>query len=301
VSTPPAASLDIGTNSILLLVGRRSEGGELEVLDDRCATARLGRGLAKDGCLDDRAIERALAILAEHLERTRELGVPADRVRAAGTAVLRRATDAQRFLAACEQQLGLAVEVLSEADEARLGHSAVAELAGPDCVAIDVGGGSTEVVTDAGSQLESAPVGAVVLTERYLGLEGGPAALPGGWGALTAEIAGAFSVFEAGAARGREVVLLGGTASNLASLHLELACFDPRRAEGCRVPVRPAAEWADRLARSSTDERLAFPIEADRVEILPAGLACIAACLTRLGAEEGRVTGRGLRHALLPA
>lgn len=296
----PVAAIDVGTNTVLQLVARRAPGGALEVLDDRSSTARLGEGLARTGRLDDAAVERTLGVLAGYLALARERGVAPDRVRAAGTAVLRRAGDAGRFVDLCRERLDLDVEVLSEDEEARLGHRAVtgAAGAGAETVVVDVGGGSSEVVTDGGRSLCSVPVGAVVLTERYLGLADRPPAQDGGWPALLEEVRSACARLPAGGARGRDTVLIGGTAVNLACLVLGLERFDHERAEGARVPPGAAAEQAQRIAGLPRGERLRLPIEADRAEILPAGLACIAGCLGRLEAGVARVSGRGLRYGL---
>jgi len=163
---------------------------------------------------------------------------------------------------------------------------------------VDVGGGSTEVVTDAGESCLSAPIGAVVLTERFLGLEGGDPVEPGGFGALVAAVAQALSVFPAGAAAGREVVLIGGTASNLACLEAGASRFDPQLAEGLLLPADAAPRWASRLAETPLEERRSFPVEDDRAEILPAGLACVAGALRRLEAASARVSGKGLRYGV---
>lgn len=61
------------------------------------------------------------------------------------------------------------------------------------------------------------------------------------------------------------------------------------------------AEWAERLNRTPLAERRALPIEADRAAVLPAGLACLAAAVQRLGARELQVSGRGLRYGVLRA
>ena len=94
-------------------------------------------------------------------------------------------------------------------------------------------------------------------------------------------------------------MLLGGTATNLACLALGLPAFDPAAVEGVQVPAHSARHWADELASRPLAERSPLPIEADRAQILPAGLACLAACLERLEARDVRVSGRGLRYGVL--
>jgi exopolyphosphatase/guanosine-5'-triphosphate,3'-diphosphate pyrophosphatase len=304
MSAGPVAAIDVGTNTVLMLVARRGADGGLEGLDDVCETPRLGAGLARTGRLDEAAVARTLDALGRCLARARELGVPAGSLRAVGTAALRRASDAGGFLARAQETLGLAIDVLPEEEEARLGYAAVvAGGAGADTLIVDVGGGSTEVVGDGGRLRLSAPVGAVVLTERFLGTEESAPLEPGGFAALREAVRAACERFPAGLARAegagqRDLVCLGGTASNLACLELGLPRFDPARAEGARVTADGARAAAERLQALSLDERLALPIEASRAAILPAGLACVAGALERLGAETARVSGRGLRYGV---
>ena len=301
----PAAAIDVGTNTVLLVIGRARGDGELEVLEDHSRTPRLGEGLARTGRLSEEAVGRALAVLAEYRDRLAARGVPAARVRAVGTACLRRAANPELLIDRAWSELGLAVEVLPEEEEGRLGYLAVTGGKGGDTLVVDVGGGSTEVVSDGGRSLLSAPVGAVVLTETYLGLGGSPPLRGGGWRALRATAEEACARFPAGAAREggspRPVVALGGTACNLACLEQGLAAFDPAAAEGARVAGPRVAEWAERLNRTPLAERRALPIEADRAAVLPAGLACLAAAVQRLGARELQVSGRGLRYGVLRA
>lgn len=293
----PVAVVDLGTNTALLLVARRGERGALETLDEISLTPRLGAGLAARGVLDPRAQERALAALAEFAARIARHGVAPARVRAVGTAVLRRAGDGAEFARRAARATGLPLEILSEAEEARLGALAVAaEGTGPGAaVVVDVGGGSTEVACAALGLRASAPVGALVLTETYLG----DAPLrPGGWPALRAAAGHAAQVFPAGCARGRACVAIGGTAVNLGCLAAGLARFDHRRAEGVIVPAARVAALADEIAAFPPEGRLRLPIEPERAEILPAGLACLFAAADRIGAGGLCVTGRGLRHGI---
>jgi exopolyphosphatase / guanosine-5'-triphosphate,3'-diphosphate pyrophosphatase len=223
-----------------------------------------------------------------------QLGLPERRTRAVGTAVLRRASNAAAFVAHVRDRCGLALEVLSEEDEAHLGQLAVAsELAGARAAVLDVGGGSTEFSSADGSIRLSIPIGAVVLAERHPGSSG--------FAGLLAEARAAAQRFPAQGARGEICVLLGGTAVNLACLALGLAAFDHRRAEGAEFEPGLALHWAEELQARSLEQRLAAPIERERAEILPAGLACLAASLERIAPARARASGRGLRFGLLRA
>ena len=107
------------SNTALLLVGKVEEG-ELFVCEEHGATPRLGAGLARTGCLEDVALERTVEVLRHFVERMDVNGVALHRRRFAGTAVLRRAVDAERLINRVREELGVVLEVLPEEEEARL-------------------------------------------------------------------------------------------------------------------------------------------------------------------------------------
>lgn len=295
--TQLTAAIDLGTNTALLLVARRTSAGGLEVVEELCRTPRLGSGLARRTTLDPEACARAQAVLQEYRARLAALGVDLSRVRAVGTACLRRATDGAAWAQHMRTVTGVPLEVLSEEDEARLSALAVsAEGVGPEAVVIDVGGGSTEVGCEALDLRQSRPMGAVVLTETYLGAE---PLQPGGYPALWAHAQAQAEHFPRGIAAGRPVVAVGGTGVNLACLQAKLTRFDPHAVEGAELDAHSVAALARDLASLSLDERRALPIEAERAEVLPAGLACLAATLEQLSASRFRITGRGLRYGVI--
>jgi exopolyphosphatase/guanosine-5'-triphosphate,3'-diphosphate pyrophosphatase len=291
-SGSPVAAIDLGTNSVLLLIARGSAGA-LEVLEDHCRMPRLGEGVARRGRLGDEALERTLLVLGDYAVRIAARRVaPAD-VRAVGTAVLRRAADPERLLDRARAEHGLAIEIASEDEEAALGYRAVAGAAEAAPLVLDVGGGSTELVWNRGSERRSVPAGAVVLSEEH-GHAGAFDA--SGWSALVAAARAAVAAFPANAAADADVVVIGGSACNLANLIAGTSSFDAGVADG-RVFTRGEAEhWAQRLAELDVSARRALPIEAERAAILPAGLALVAAALARLGVARARTSVRGLRH-----
>lgn len=297
VDAPPCAAIDVGTNTILLLVGRVLADGDIEVLEDHCITARLGEGVAKTGQMQPAAIERALDALRGFRRRIDALGVLAHDVRAVGTAVFRRARNAGDFVARALRDCDVALEVISGDEEARLSHAAVVGHGDPRTRVIDVGGGSTEVIADGGRARVSMPIGALTLTEAHLH---GGVATPASWRALELEVERAVRALpDIDSTDDSDVVAVGSTGLNLAALVLGLPAFDIVRAEGARLCSAEAARWAERLAVEEIPQRSRRPIEAERAMILPAGLACLGAALARTGANEFRVSGRGLRFGVL--
>jgi len=292
----PVAAIDIGTNTALLLIARARADGGLETLAETCLTPRLGAGLAATGHLDEAACKRALNALRAFAAEIAAHGVPRSRVRAVGTACLRRARDGRAFAERALRETGIEVEILSEDDEARLGEIAAGCAgAGAEALVVDVGGGSTEIACRALALRRSIPIGAVVLTEAWLDPLGPDARH---WSGLRAAATAVARDLPPGVAAGRAVWAIGGTAVHLGACVAGLLRFDARAVEGVRVPVERAGELADTLAALTRAERLAFPIEVERADILPAGLAALAAVLERIGAAEVRVSGFGLRHGI---
>jgi len=287
VSRALVGAIDLGTNTVLLLIARARATGEFVIVEDHCLTPRLGEGLAANEVLQQLAVERTLEALAFFAERLRILNVAPERTRVVSTAVLRRARDAQSFVHLARERTGLTIEIVSGEEEAHLGEIAVAaEGVTRESVVIDVGGGSTEVSCGALALRRSLAIGAVVLNE----------ATPHDRYFETA--ARAADELPAGVARARDVVVLGGTGVNLACLYLGLARFDHERAEGTRVDAGAARKWAQTLTSLPLAARYAFPIEHERALILPAGLSILACVLERLEAKSFRVTGRGLRFGV---
>lgn len=302
-SHEPVAAIDLGTNTALLLVARGAPGRRLEILVQDCETVRLGERRASVGegaplSLAPEAVERTLKALAHFKTRALNMGVAPDRLRVTATAVLRRASDAAAFIQRCEEELGLRVDILSGSEEGRLGRLALGSSGAEEWVTLDVGGGSTELAGEGPLEQLSAPIGALVLTERFLGLGSNAPLEPGGVPDLWEQVRSSFECFPAGFARERTVVLLGGSASNLACLEKGLEQFDPLQVEGTHIDVGATRAWAERLVDMSPEDRASLPIEPQRVEILPAGLICIAAGLERVGAGEARISALGLRHGV---
>ena len=140
------AALDIGTNTILLLIAN-VEGGRIHPLYETETVVRLGEGLQKNGILLKGAMDRGIHTLAQYLRRSQEMGV--QQIFAAGTSALREAKNSQDFLTLAKEKLGLSIEVISGEEEARLSFLAVAKDLQDNekpILVVDVGGGSTEFI-----------------------------------------------------------------------------------------------------------------------------------------------------------
>jgi len=165
----PIAVIDIGTNTLLLLI----VDDQMQPLVDLCRFGRLGKGLDATGRLAPDAIANSLEICREYRRVMDEHGV--ERPRVIATQAAREAHNAADFVVPAEQILRAPIEVIAGRREAELAATAVArtfpELAATRYLVVDVGGGSTELITVDATHVVSevsVPIGAVRLTERHL-------------------------------------------------------------------------------------------------------------------------------------
>jgi exopolyphosphatase/guanosine-5'-triphosphate,3'-diphosphate pyrophosphatase len=163
--------IDIGTNTLRLLIVEEKNGKWKEMFSDRRMT-RLGEGFSKTGSLTPAAIERTAAVLKSFQQSLKKF--QCQHVLAVATSAVREAENRQRFLSRVKEASGLEVSVISGDEEARLTFlgisSAVPPFAGCQMM-VDIGGGSTEWILGQQQQIltkKSARLGVVFLTEQYL-------------------------------------------------------------------------------------------------------------------------------------
>ncbi len=164
------AAVDLGSNSFHLIVAQLHHG-DLSVIDRLREPVRLGAGLDRKKRLAPDAQQRALQCLERFGQRLRDL--PVGSVRAVGTNALRQARNSAEFLASAEAALGHPVEIIAGREEARLIYLGVAhglEARDERRLVVDIGGGSTEIITGSGFEAkhrESLHVGCVSLSRLY--------------------------------------------------------------------------------------------------------------------------------------
>jgi len=291
------AVIDIGTNTLLLLVTEPGPGGRgLRAVVDLCRFGRLGQGLDGSGRLAGEAIARSLEICREYRRVMDQLHVKAPTV--IGTQALREAVNAAEFVAPAEAILGARIEIIAGEREAELAFAAVAatfaDLAGSPFLVMDVGGGSTELIATDGHRVVSAvsvPIGAVRLAERHLRHDP-PTADDAA--ALAADVDRHLT--RVSLPHGVPVVGTAGTATTLATVELKLTAYDPDKVTGLRLaPATVVARLASLLA-ATTAERRALPgMVVERADVLPAGVAIMAGVLARVEAPTLIICDRGIR------
>lgn len=280
------ASIDIGTNSAILLIADRKDGALRPVIQ-KVAAPRVGRNLAATGRISDESFSALTAALEGFLGEIRAAG--ATLVGAVATEAFRKASNGPDLLARVSAQLGVACRILSGGEEARLGWLAVSDRHPlPGLAVLDIGAGSTEVTY--GEASVSLPVGAVALLESC-----GPSP-----SACRAGAAAAFADGPAWAESAGNVVVVGGTATALAMFELGLRAFDAAAIEGMTLGRAAVTAAIDRLAALPAGERAALPgLDPGRAEIVVPGLCILEAFLAFAGKESFQVSDRGIRYGII--
>ena len=304
------AALDLGTNNCRLLIARPSDDGFV-VVDAFSRIVRLGEGLAATGRLSDAAMDRAVSALSVCADKLRRRRVSL--VRSVATEACRRATNGHEFVQRVYRETGIALEVITPEQEARLavlGCHALLEPGEGSALVFDIGGGSTELILiDAdGSPPRvidwfSAPWGVVSLSETEPHVGDDRDGLLVSYARMRARVAEGFAQFAArldpGALPGR---LLGtsGTVTTLASVHLDLPSYDRRQIDGLIVPVAAMRDISARLSGMTVAERAELAcIGHERADLVVAGCAILDAILDIWPAERLGVADRGIREGIL--
>jgi exopolyphosphatase/guanosine-5'-triphosphate,3'-diphosphate pyrophosphatase len=294
--------MDVGTNSIKLLVAKGSRG-RMSVIADIVSVCRLGEGSLEAGALSREAMERSAAAMKELSEAAMDLG--AREIAAVGTQALRAARNADEFIRLVQTGCGVNIRVISGDEEALLSFraalSSCRETPPGGILVFDVGGGSSEAIYGRGfaERRHSMPVGALSLHGKFFAsLSGavpdGILAEAGGYVSSVAEKSG----FLRGADFGNDFRCLGvgGTAVTLASVYLRGGDGIDGTVLGRTEIDRQIAMYARAGAGSRRKIRGLPPERADIV--LPG--ACIVKELMKMASrDELAVCCRGLRHGLM--
>ena len=312
---PNYAALDLGTNNCRLLIARPARGG-FRVVDAFSRIVRLGEGLSATGELSEAAMARtidALKVCAGKIGQRRVVGG-----RYVATEACRRADNCAAFLDRVRDEIGIELEIISTAEEARLvvvGCAPLLHSRIPYALVFDIGGGSTEIVwvrrhgahSEAGTPeilgSVSLPFGVVTFTERFGGIEVSPAI----YRAMVAEAEAALRPFEREhgirrEVRARQVQMLGssGTVTTLAGVHLALPRYIRAFVDGSMLTFDQIELVSRHLAGLDIEGRAANPcVGRERADLVLSGCAILDAICATWPVGRLRVADRGIREGIL--
>ena len=310
------AAIDLGTNNCRLLIARPANEGFV-VIDAFSRVVRLGEGLAQTGKLSQAAMDRAVGALHVCADKLRRRNVHL--ARSVATEACRRAGNGAEFIERVRQETGIALDIITAQEEARLAvlgcHILLEAGEGPAMI-FDIGGGSTELVlVESGGPVpeirdwQSVPWGVVSLTESCPPETDCSHARADRYARMRSLVRDSFADFaqRVDVVRRRDhadvaVRLLGtsGTVTTLASLHLELPQYDRSAVDGLIVPAEAMRGISRRLSTMLPAERSDLPcIGRERSDLVVAGCAILETILDLWPAERLGVADRGIREGIL--
>jgi exopolyphosphatase / guanosine-5'-triphosphate,3'-diphosphate pyrophosphatase len=302
--TVRVAAVDCGTNSLRLLIADVDRpAGRLTDVDRRMEIVRLGQGVDATGRLAPEPLARTLRMLEAYARAIDDAS--AGCVRMVATSAMRDAANGGEFIRGVTAILGVAPEVLSGDEEARLSFTgATAEFAAarpgdplPPYLVVDIGGGSTEFVLGAGPDTAgpdaagpvaalSVDIGCVRMTERHLHTN---PPRPGEVSAATADIDAALDEVAAKVpvSNARALIGLAGSVTTVAGIALGLPGYDPARIHLARVPAERVHAIAYDLLGQAYQQRARIPVmHPGRVDVIAAGALVLDRVLARFGFAE---------------
>jgi exopolyphosphatase/guanosine-5'-triphosphate,3'-diphosphate pyrophosphatase len=298
------AAIDIGTNSLHMIVVRVRPDLSFEIIDREKEMVRLGAGGLDGRALTPDAMHAALQVLSKFARLAESHGV--DKTVAVATSAIREAENGGEFLKAATEQTGIRARVISGSEEARLIHLAAAygvNVTGDVVVVIDIGGGSVEITRGTGPALElgqSFKVGVIRLTERYVKSD---PLTPRDARKITKRLASdAGEYLDRIAQAGFDRVI--GTSGTILSLGSVVAAAHGRPPDvslrNQRITAKQLRRVRKEIVALPLEQRLRIPgLDPRRADLAPAGAVLLEAILRRLGAQEITLCDYSLREGLV--
>lgn len=295
------AVIEIGTNSVKLVLGESVPSGGVRVLYDVNAITKLGEGMGKSGALGGEAIERTVQAAGKFAQFARFEG--AVEIDCVGTMALRTASNAEDFDRRCFAETAVHVRVLSSEEEADLSSAAmIGSIAGASfgkVLAFDTGGGSTEFISaEDGKRTHSFSValGAVTLTDEFLSA---PTIEPQKVCALIADLTKGLA--SDGVKAGADMMIgTGGNVTAMAAVAAGMRDYDSAKIHGSTLSREEVMRQIALYAKSTPEERRTIAgLSPQRADIILGGACIILASMDAAEAKEITVSDKSLRHELL--
>lgn len=293
------AIIDIGTNSVRLLMAEKDEKGEWKILRKELRSTRLGEGMTDKATIGQGAKERTLSAVGEFTAMAKLEG--AKDIFAYGTSIMRDASNGEEFADEVTAAFGVPVRILSGKEEAYYSYIGAAGTSGVITSVVDIGGGSTEICvgfgTDVGAR-RSFRLGCVRCSKQF------DTTTARGRGELKKHC---FTLF-------RETDLMesmrnvkrwigvGGTVTSLASMLQELEVYDSSKVQDYVIHPENVSEILEKLSQMSYDDKCHMKgLLPSRADIIVAGVVILDSLMEYFALSEITVSDRDLSEGLLDA
>lgn len=295
----PFATIDIGTNAVLLLVGEKTADGKIKSIYEEAQLTRLGQGLGSSDMLHPDGMQRTLDVLKSYARTA--VHYQCMPIVAVGTSAFRRARNAREFVLRVKEEAGLYVDIISGNEEAALSFDAARAEFGDDIIVVDIGGGSTEFIwkTKDGIHSQSLLLGAVTMQENF-----------GRHDPLdTQDIVemedtvlnylGQLPKSALTETAGKTMVGIAGTVTTLAAMALKLEKYDHEQVHGHVLTMADVEALTSELMSLSIEERKKLPgLESKRADVIYPGAVILQEAMEHFGKDKVIACHHGIRWGM---
>lgn len=307
------ATIDIGSNTVLLLIASIGKEGEIIPLLEKAEITRLGQSQSQSPAdasfraLHPEAMERTLKVLRQYTDLCHRNQV--EGIACVGTEALRRAYNSNTLVRQIEESCGFKVEIIPGKKEAELAYlSAMLDFREvyPNLVVVDIGGGSTELIWEtettesrAKLQMISMKMGSVRLTERFIRTD--PVS--------SEEFDYLSDLIETKLNEDLSIlplpkhpltlIGLAGTVTTLSSIAQKLKTYDSKKVQGSTLTLSQLEKTIEELKKKNLEEKKQIVgIEPKRADVLLAGAMILEAVMKKFKAKQVVVSDHGIRYGL---
>ena len=296
------AAIDIGTNSTRYLVGTRDSQNNENFIDYGGKTTRIGKGLRRGHPLNEQSAEQTVNYLKQIHIRLMELNI--DHLSIVATNALRECSNPENFLAQVEEIFNVAPQVISGSDEALFSYLGCSPLINHfPCVIIDIGGGSTELIykktINSSISHFSLPIGCVRFFEEFFHHNPNKQNQIQQMKTKTQSLVP--NSLKEYLVHANQIICTAGTATTLASMHLECAQYDKNKVHGLELTKDITLSWVEKLSKISiADRKNIIGLEQSRSDIILPGLLILVQLLSMATQTEKIViSDQGLLYGIL--
>lgn len=295
------AAIDIGTNSVHMIVAEVRPDGTFRVLDRQKEMVQLGRGEFRSRRLAPESMDRALSALVSFKHITS--GHDVSRILAVATSAVREATNGGDFIEEVARRAGIHARVITGEEESRLIHRAVrhhVEVGDRRVVVVDIGGGSVELILAIGERalvVDSIKLGHIRLSEQLAGDPPSPESVAEVRAVCRKALARVIQPYT----RSPADLVVGTSGTIEAFARMDLAAGDGSRETHLHVlEAETVRRLTKKLLKADAAERSKLPgLDAGRVDTIAAGGIALGEILETLKAERLTVCTAALREGLI--
>lgn len=292
------AALDLGTNTFLCLIAEGDKDGITKVHKDLVKVVRLGQAVDKTGEFHPDALARARECLIEFKKEIDQHNV--DKILAMATSAARDARNGEELFK-MGVELGIPIEIIPGEDEARITYQGATAGLKDDTktsLIIDVGGGSTELISGRGDKIlfgQSLNIGAVRLTEKLISAQPVSVAEKS---ALSEYIQNELKpvVSELKKEKIDQIIAVAGTPTSIVAI--ELGGFDEKKVDGFFVSKERLSYWVNEFANTTVEEKKSKYQLGGRADIIFAGASILLAVIETLQLPGMIVSTKGVRYGV---